>query len=122
MESQPLNFIDEPIEVFFDTPPALEKAPSCPSGFIWRAETYHITEMLETWVDFTRRGRFARNMTPAHRRTAARRGSWGVGRYHFRVRVQDGRLYHIYYDRAPESAADRKGRWFLLGERSARVE
>jgi hypothetical protein len=118
MDTQPLNFIDEPIEVFFDKPPMLAKAPDCPSGFIWRGETYRVAEMLETWVNFERRGRMARNMRPAHRITAARRGSWGVGRYHFRVRVADGRLFHIYYDRAPESAGDRKGHWFLLGERT----
>ncbi len=118
MDSQPLHFIDEPIEVFFDEPPVLEKAPTCPSGFYWRGETFRVAEMLETWVNYERRGRMARNMRPGHRAAAARRGSWGVGRFHFRVRVEDGRLFHLYYDRAPESAGDRKGHWVLLGERS----
>jgi hypothetical protein len=117
MVSSPLNFIDEPIEVLFNRPPALEKSPSCPDAFIWREETYPIVEMLEVWQDFSRRGRMGRNMRPSHLTAAARRGSWGVGRFHFRVRVEDGRIFEIYYDRAPESAGDRKGHWFLLGER-----
>lgn len=117
MESSPLNFIDEPVEVFFDTPPALRKSPTCPSGFLWREETYRIVQMLETWQDFIRRGRMGRNMQPGHLQAAARRGSWGVGRFHFRVQVEDGRIFELYYDRAPESAGDRLGHWFLLGER-----
>ncbi len=117
MESLPLSFIDEPIEVVFDKPPFLEKSPTCPSAFLWRGETYPVVEMLGTWQDFRRRGRFARNMIPEHAATASRRGSWGVGRFYFRVRVQDGRVYDLYYDRAPESSGDRKGHWFLLGER-----
>lgn len=116
-ESLPLSFFDEPIEVSFDRPPALEKSPTCPSAFTWRGDTYLVMEMLETWVDYRRRGRFARNMRPEHAATASRRGSWGVGRFHFRVCVADGRIFELYYDRAPESAGDRKGHWFLLGER-----
>ncbi len=76
MESLPLSFIDEPIEVVFDKPPFLEKSPTCPSAFLWRGETYPVVEMLGTWQDFRRRGRFARNMIPEHAATASRRGSW----------------------------------------------
>jgi len=119
-EQFPLDFIDEPIEVVFDRPPALVKSPPCPSAFIWREQTFPVIELLETWQDFRRRGRSGHNMRPGHLSTAARRGSWGVGRFHFRVRIEDGRVFEIYYDRAPESAGDRKGHWYLLGER--RVE
>ncbi len=117
METSPLSFYDEPIEVTFDKAPVLSKSPTCPSSFTWRGEAYPIVEMLETWQDFQRRGRMERNMRPSHRIMAARRGSWGVGRFHFRVRVEDGRIFEIYYDRAPESAGDRHGHWVLLGER-----
>jgi len=34
----------------------------------------------------------------------------------FRVRVEDGRLLELYYDRAPKDAMDRKGSWFLRCE------
>ncbi len=95
----------------------VQKSPPCPAAFIWRGETFPIAEMLEAWQDFSRRGRMARNMRPEHASAASRRGSWGVGRFHFQVRVEDGRIFELYYDRAPESAGDRKGHWFLLGER-----
>jgi Domain of unknown function (DUF6504) len=117
MESQPLKFIDEPIDVIFKEAPALTKSPTCPASFTWRGEMYTIVETLETWQNFERRGRMERNMRPSHRIMAARRGSWGVGRFHFRVRVEGGRIFEIYYDRAPQSAGDRMGHWFLLGER-----
>lgn len=119
MESLPLHFIDEEIEVVFIKPLALEKSPPCPDEFHWRGERYIVLEMLETWQDYRRRGRFARNMRPEHAATASRRGSWGVGRFHFKVRVAGERIFDLYYDRAPESAGDRKGHWFLLGERRA---
>lgn len=114
--SRPLSFIVEEIEVRFDKPPMLEKAPSCPDGFTWRGVSYVIVELLEEWHDFRRRG--LRNMRPAHLSRAEKTGSWGKGRFCFRVRVGDGRIFEIYYDRAPVDAGDRKGHWFLLGERS----
>lgn len=115
----PFHFYDEPIEVWFDNPPTLEKKPVCPAGFVWRGETHAITHLLSEWVDFRRRGRMARNMSPPHAEAASRRGSWGVGRFFFRIQTDDGKIYDIYYDRAPESASDRKGHWFLLGERQS---
>ena len=118
-EQFPLDFIDEQVEVIFQTPPALEKSPTCPSAFVWRDMTYPIVELLQTWQDYRRRGRSSRNMREGHLSAAARRGSWGVGRFYFRVRIDDGRVFEIYYDRAPESAGDRKGHWYLLGERRA---
>ena len=109
MDLTPLRFIEEPIQVLFDHPPVLEKSPSCPNGFIWRETAYRILEMLAEWHDYDRRGRAARNMQPAHAATAARKGSWGVGQFYFRVRVEAGRIFDIYYDRAPKEADTRKG-------------
>src|SRR3990172_232488 len=48
----PLHYIDEPIEALFDKPPALEKKPGCPNGFVWRGETRRIIEMLSEWHDY----------------------------------------------------------------------
>jgi hypothetical protein len=56
-------------------------------------------------------------MQPAHLQSASRLGSWGVGRYSFCVFVDGGRIFEIYFDRAPQDAGDRKGHWFLKGER-----
>ena len=117
METEPFRFIDERVEVIFHTPPLLEKRPTCPDGFVWEGVTFAVREMLSEWQDFQRRGRMARNMRPEHAATAAVRGSWGVGRYFFRVQTQDGRIFDLYYDRAPLNAGDRKGHWFLYGER-----
>jgi hypothetical protein len=93
------HFHGRPIEVIFDTPPALEKTPGCPDGFIWEHAIHRVTEMLSTWSDFTRRGRAARNMRPEHAAVAAGRGSLGVGRFYFRARR--GRAPDLYYDRVP---------------------
>jgi hypothetical protein len=113
---QPIHFLDHPIDPIFDTPPAREKSPDCPNGFIWENETYHIREMLASWSDFTRRGKMARNMRPAHAAVASSRGSLNVGRFYFRVKVDSGQIFDIYYDRAMKNVDDRKGRWFVYRE------
>lgn len=117
MEFTPLHFIDQPIEVIFDMPLTLEKNPDvAPNGFIWDDKTYRVTEMLSSWNDFKRRGRMAQNMQPAHAATASTRGSLNVGRFYFRVKVDSGQIFDIYYDRAMKSVDERKGQWFLYRE------
>ena len=111
-----LRFIGEPVEAQFDQPPTLEKKPGCPDRFVWRNEAYRVTEKLGEWHDYRRRGRMAHNMRPGHVATAARRGSWGVGRDYYRVRTDSGRVFDLYYDRAPKEAGDRVGSWFLYRE------
>jgi hypothetical protein len=117
MKTVPHHFIDEPVEVFFDEAPALKKKPSCPSAFRWRGTYYSIKEILVEWQDFSRRGRMAKNMIPERIKIARIKGSWGVGRFHFIVLVNSGRIFQIYYDRAPKNVDNRQGGWFLLGER-----
>ena len=70
-EFTPIHFFDEKIEVLFDAPPVHEKTPNCPNGFIWEDETYRIIETLSEWTDFKRRGKYARNMRPAHAAVAS---------------------------------------------------
>lgn len=133
----PLHFLDQPIEPIFDSPPALEKSPECPNGFIWEGKTYRVTEMLSAWTDFKRRGKMARNMQPEHAAVASNRGSLNVGRFYFRVRVavvgsavelpnnqlsssstagQSEQIFDIYYDRAMKNVDDRKGQWVVYRE------
>jgi len=119
MHVKPLRFIGELIQVEFDRPPALEKKPSCPDRFIWRGETHRVVELLSEWHDYGRRGRMARNMRPTHAVVAEQRGSWGVGRDYYRVRTESGRVFDLYYDRAPKKTDHRKGAWFLYREMSA---
>jgi hypothetical protein len=113
---QSIHFYDELIEVIFDAPPAREKTPDCPNGFIWEEQTYRVVETLSEWSDFTRRGKYARNMRPAHAAVASTRGSLNVGRFFFRVKVNTGQIFDLYYDRAMKSVDERKGQWFLYRE------
>ena len=118
-EPQPLRFLDQPIEVFFNSPPTYEKSPPCPDSFVWEKQTYIIVEKLSEWTDFTRRGRAARNMQPSHAETASGRGSLNVGRFTFRVRVDTGQVFDLTYDRAMKNVDDRKGQWMIYREISA---
>ena len=120
MKLRPLRFIGEPVTVEFDRPPLLEKKPGCPSSFTWQGETHHIIEKLSEWHDYTRRGRMAKNMSEPHAAAAVRRGSWGVGRDYYRVRTDGGRVFDLYYDRAPKGPDNRKGGWFLFRELDTR--
>jgi hypothetical protein len=113
---KPVRFVGVSIEIEFDAPPLLQKKPGCPDAFVWQGERYRIVEKLGEWHDYRRRGRMARNMSPDHAAVASRRGSWGVGRDYYRVRTAGGRLFDIYYDRAPQDAGDRVGSWFLFRE------
>jgi hypothetical protein len=112
----PVHFIGEEIEARFNKPLARQKTPPCPDGFTWKGHVYRVTEKLSEWVDFTRRGRMARNMRPAHLAIAAERGSLGVGRFYFRVRVDTNQVFDLYYDREIKDADDRLGHWFLYRE------
>lgn len=113
MNLQPIHFFSEPIQAVFILTPLLEKKPGCPDGFIWREHSYQIMETLAEWHNYQRRGRMASNMTPEHAAVASSRGSWGVGQDYFRVRVDTGQIFDIYYDRAPQDARRRKGGWYL---------
>ena len=113
---QPIRFISQSIAVNFNQPPALKKRPGCPESFTWRGQTFLISEKLKEWHDYGRRGRMAHNMRPAHLEAARRRGSWGVGRDYYRVRTACGRIFELYYDRAPRDADERGGAWFLFRE------
>jgi hypothetical protein len=111
-----IRFIDEEVEPVFDKPPAMSKKPGAPAGFKWNDEVFQVETLVSTWFDFQRRGNMTRNMRPANLRKAQRRGSWGVGRYYFRLETSQGRCFDLYYDRAPKNAGDRLGHWFLFRE------
>jgi hypothetical protein len=115
-ELTPIHFFDERIEPLFDEPPIREKVPHCPNEFIWNGQTYTITASLSEWTDFTRRGKMAKNMRPEHAEVASTRGSLNVGRYYFRVQVDTGQVFDIYYDRAMKNVDNRKGEWVLYRE------
>jgi hypothetical protein len=112
----PVRFIAEEVEVHFDVPPMATKKPDPPSGFTWQGESYRVEETISRWFSYERRGRFAKNMRPHNLSKAERRGSWGVGRFYFRVKTEQGAIFDLYYDRASKEAGDRKGHWYLWRE------
>jgi len=112
----PVHFYDESIEVLFDRQPALEKTPPCPNAFIWNERTYRVIESLAEWRDYSRKGRMARNLQPAHAQVASTRGSLNVGRFYFRLKVDSNQIFDTYYDRAAQSVEKRKGVWFIYRE------
>ena len=116
MHYSPIHFFGEPIEVFFDRHPVLQKKPGCPHSFLWRNETYRIAAVLSEWHDYRRRGQMARNMSPPHAAAAQRRGSWGVGQDYYRIRTDCLRYFDIYSDRAPQDADRRQGGWYIYRE------
>lgn len=75
-----------------------------------------IVSLLAEWRDYERRGRMAQNMRPEHAARAAKKGSWGVGRYFFRIQVANGRIFDIYYDRSPKGSDQRAGNWYIYQE------
>src|SRR5258708_30712335 len=115
-EQHPLRFLDQPIEVPFQSPPVHEKSPHCPDEFLWDGMRYVVVQMLSEWNDFARRGRSARNMRPSHAEAASSRGSLNVGRFFFRVQVEGGGVFDIYYNRAMRGVDRRKGQWFVYRE------
>jgi hypothetical protein len=115
-DATPLRLVGERIAVRLAREPDLAKKPDCPAEFTWRGRTFGVAACLSEWRDYTRRGRMAKNMRAEHLATAALRGSWGVGRCCFRVRTDEGRIFDIYYDRAPRGSGDRAGSWYLSCE------
>ena len=55
-------------------------------------------------------------MQPAHAEIASSRGSLNVGRFFFRVRVDTGQIFDLYYDRAMKNIDERKGQWLVYRE------
>lgn len=116
MDFEPIRFINEPVQAVFDKPPLLEKKPGCPTSIYWREEEFSIIEIISEWHDYQRCGRMGKNIKPSHTSTAKFRGSWGVGQDYYRIKTNQGRIFDIYFDRAPQDANHRKGNWFIYRE------
>ena len=116
MDYKPLHFIGSSIEVQFDEEPLHKKKPGCPDRFVWDGQVIDVVDKVGEWHDYSRTGHMTHNMRPANMAKALRRGSWGVGRFYFRVQTETEQIFDIYYDRAPKDASDREGNWFLYRE------
>jgi len=113
---QPLHFIGVSIQVEFDKEPLHIRKPHCPDRFVWKEDVFVISGKISEWYDYSRSGSMAHNMRLANMAKALRRGSWGVGRFYFRVLTESGQVFDLYYDRAPKDASDREGGWYLYRE------
>jgi len=111
------RFIGVPVEVIHDRPPALEKRPGPPDGFVWEGRTYRVVAVLQEWHDYRLRGKtqafYVKERGSYRAKAMERRGTWGVGRDYYRVRTAEGEVFDLYYDRAPQGPGERKGAWFL---------
>ena len=115
------TFIGEIITVHFSEPLQREKTPNCPASFSWRDESFTVERSLREWVDFSRKGKYERNMRDSHLESALAKGSFGVGRFTFVVLTTSGRVFEIYFDRAP-TKHNKTGSWILYKELSAEDE
>jgi hypothetical protein len=111
------HFIGAQIQVIYDQPPALEKRPGAPNGFVWEARAYRMTAILKEWHDYKLHGKseifYAKEQGSYRAKAADRQGTWGTGRDYYRVRTDTGEVFDIYYDRTPGGPGGRKGNWFL---------
>ena len=72
-------------------------------------------EKISEWTDFEPRGRVRHNLHTGQALSAGS-GSFGVGRFYFRVRTAGGKILDLYYDRQVKDADDRLGHWYLYRE------
>jgi len=78
------EFIDEPIEVEYDS------IQFGPTAFVWRSARYQVAQVLEAWQDWR---------TPA---SAPHARGWRHRRHrnYYTVRTTDGQVFELYLDRA----------------------
>ncbi len=116
--NKPQVFIGQEITVGYEKDRVVQKSPTCPDYFVWDHNTFVIKNVEQEWKDFSRKGNAQRNMRPAHLRRVVMKGSWGVGRFFFRVQTECSRNFEMYYDRAPHNRKNGQGVWILFCEYS----
>ena len=108
------KFVGEEIEVVFKNEFIFEKKPPCPISYKWQGVEFGVRELISSWFDYRRKGKKARNLRLTHLERASKKGSWGSGRFYFKVKDEIGRIVVIYYDRSPKDVLDKKGIWILF--------
>lgn len=115
-EEKNQRFIDEPIQVGYESEPLLKRVPQAPDIIYWRGSTFRVEKIASQWSDLARRGQKSRNMRPSHLMRAEKLGSWGVGRFYFDLVTHEGRRFVIYYDRSAQVHEQKYCGWVLLYE------
>lgn len=75
--------------------------PALPAAFEWGGREYRIVECLERWKFSSREGAHAQ-------------GELYLRRHYFRVRVDDGCVWTVYFVRQTPKSGSPRRRWFLL--------
>lgn len=113
-----MRFIGEEVTVELPDRPYLEKKPPAPVAFTWGKTRFVVAKMLAEWHRYGQADRQSGSGRPPYSvRSGRRQGSWGVGRAYFRLRAGCGRIFDLYYDRAPKGQR-RTGTWVLWRELS----
>jgi hypothetical protein len=114
---QTTHFVGAAIEVGHDTPPAVAKRPGPPDEIVWQDQRLRVVAVLREWHDYRPRGStksFYVKERGSYRALAAqRRGSFGVGRDYYRLRLSSGEVFDVYYDRSPRAGQGGRGGWYL---------
>jgi hypothetical protein len=99
------EFVSEPIVPLAGTFRSTDMAqglPGLPRGFSWRGAGYVVTAEVGSWKESgPERGRL--------------HGERYLRRHYFRLRMQDGAIWTVYFLRHVSPSASRKRRWFLYG-------
>ncbi len=96
------ELISEALQPCADAPPAgppQAGAPVLPSAFDWRGATAHVAAVLEEW----------KQSSPCTHGSAERylRTHW------YRLRMDDGAEWTVYFLRQPPKSSTRRARWWL---------
>ena len=100
---------------------AFRQESKMPQFVFLAGKEFHIAELLSNGRIFRVKGKYSRNMKDAHLERAARKGSLGVGRFYFRVRTDELRIFDIYYDRTIKNSIETSGFWVLFQELAFRI-
>ena len=74
--------------------------PGLPRSFRWRGESYGVASVEATWKESSREGGRAQ-------------ADLYLRRHYYRVRMKDGAVWTIYFERQTPRGRDPKRRWFL---------
>ena len=84
----------------FDTAPMGRGEPGLPRGFDWRGESRTVIEPLGAWKHSSREG-------------ARAGGDLYLRRHYYRLRMDDGSIWTVYFVRQAPRSGNPKSRWFL---------
>lgn len=97
------EFISEPLEPLpgsFASVAMATGLPGLPQGFTWRQKTYRVLNELEQW----------KQSAPEGGRPGAERY---LRRHCYRLRMDDGTIWTVYFERQARRGANPRLRWFL---------